>query len=46
MLGEKVKELTTTTNTDTQIQLDTPPGIYFILATTGNKSVNTKIVVE
>ncbi len=46
ILGEKVKQLTNTTNTDTQIQLNSPPGIYFISATTKEGSVNEKIVLE
>ena len=45
-LGEKIKQLTTTTNTDTPIQLDSPPGIYFISATTKQGSVNEKIILE
>ena len=45
-LGEKVKQLTTTTNTDTPIQLNTPPGIYFISALTKDGSMNQKIEIE
>ncbi len=46
ILGEKVKQLTTTTNTDIQIQLNTPPGVYFILATTKKETITSKIVIE
>ena len=46
ILGEKIKQLTATTNTDTQIQLNSPPGIYFISATTKQGSVNEKIMLE
>ena len=46
MLGEKVKQLTATTNTDTQIQLDSPAGIYFISAITKEGSVNEKIEIH
>ena len=46
MLGEKVKQLTATTNTDTQIQLNVPPGIYFISAVTKEGSVNEKIEIQ
>ena len=45
MLGEKIKEITATTNTDAQIQLDSPPGIYFILAVTAHGRQNGKVVV-
>ena len=46
LLGQKVKEPTTTSNTDTQIQLDAPPGIYFISATTKNETVTQKVILE
>jgi hypothetical protein len=46
MLGEKVKELTTMTNTDKEIQTDVTPGIYFISASTSMGTLNKKIVVE
>ena len=46
MLGEKVKEITAATNTDKLIQLDSPPGIYFISAVTKNEIVAGKVVVE
>ncbi len=43
MLGEKVKELALTTNTNTEVQLNTPPGIYFLSATAGGWQQNVKI---
>lgn len=46
MAGEKVKEFMTVTNTDKEIQLDTPPGIYFISAVTKSKTLTAKIVVQ
>ena len=45
MLGEKVKEVTTTTNTETQIQLDSPPGVYFISAVTMQGKQSGKVMV-
>ena len=44
--GEKVKEFTTTTNTDAQMTFNGPPGNYFISAQTGNQKLTEKIVVE
>ena len=46
MLGKKVKELTATTNTDTEVQLDVPAGIYFISAVINDATLSAKIVVE
>ena len=43
ILGEKIKQLTTTTNHDTQIQLDSAPGVYFISATTSHGTNNAKV---
>jgi hypothetical protein len=45
MFGETVKELTTTTNTETPIQLSAPPGIYFIssLTTLGRQSAKVML---
>ena len=45
MLGQQVKEFTTTTNTDIQIQLASPPGIYFISARTQQGAQSSKIVI-
>ena len=45
MLGEKVKEVTATTNTETPIKLDCPPGVYFISAVTSLGKQSGKIVV-
>ncbi len=45
MLGEKVKEFTAITNTNTEIQLNTPPGIYFISATAGKWQQNARVEV-
>ena len=45
-LGRKVHELQTTTNTNTQIQLNEPPGVYFISAITKNNSVTSKLIIE
>ena len=42
MLGEKIEEFTTVTNQQTQIQLFTPPGIYFITATTNSQTITSK----
>lgn len=46
ILGEKVKEFTTTTNQQTQVQLAAPPGMYFITATTATQTTTSKIVVQ
>ena len=46
LLGEKIKELAATPNTDIRIQLDAPPGIYFVSATTKNATLVKKIFVE
>ncbi len=45
IIGETVQALTTTTNTDTQTQLDAPPGIYIISALTTEGEQTSKIVV-
>ncbi len=46
MTGEKVYELTTTTNKKNEIKLDTPAGIYLISATIEHGKYVGKIVVE
>ncbi len=46
MLGEKVKELKTTTNNNTDIRLNTAPGIYFISAITATEKLSRKVIVQ
>jgi hypothetical protein len=46
MPGEKIKAFELTTNTPTPVQLNVPPGIYLLTATTGNGTYITRIVVE
>ncbi len=46
MLGEKVKEFVSYTNTDIQIQLNEPPGVYFISAVMKGGTVTSKILLE
>jgi hypothetical protein len=46
MLGEKVKEFISYTNTDTQIQLNEPPGVYFISAVMKDGTATSKILLE
>ncbi len=46
MMGEKVKELETTTNMNTSIQLDVPAGIYFVAAITKNNTATAKISIQ
>ena len=46
MVGEKVKDFMTITNTDKEVQLDVPPGIYCISAVTKDKTLTAKIVME
>ena len=47
MLGEKVKELKTTTNSNTEIQLNVAPGIYFVSAiTTTGQKFSRKVVLQ
>jgi hypothetical protein len=49
IFGKKVKELSTHTNRDTEIQLNAPPGIYFVNCTTpgpGSYRACEKIVVQ
>jgi hypothetical protein len=45
-LGRKVKEFTTTTNKETDVQLDVAPGVYFISGVANSGNVSGKIVVE
>ena len=44
--GEKVMELTTTSNKQINIKLDTPPGIYFLTAISAKGRYVMKITVE
>jgi hypothetical protein len=44
--GTTIKELTTITNKQTTLKLNTPPGIYFITATTAHDTWSDKIVVK
>ena len=45
ILGEKAKELTTPTNQDIQIELDNPPGIYFVSIYTSQGKQSEKLVI-
>jgi hypothetical protein len=45
-LGEKIQQFITTTNTGTQVQLNAPPGIYFVSATINNENITSRIIVE
>ena len=44
--GQKIKELITATNETTRINVDAPPGVYFLNATTANSVLNEKVVVR
>ena len=46
MAGKLIKTLMTTTNTDTEIKLDVPAGIYNISAVTKRKTLTAKIALE
>jgi len=46
ILGEKVREFSAKTNEQNKIELNVPPGIYLLLATTTQKEFNEKIVIE
>ena len=46
MMGQIVKELTTTTNTNAPVQIDAAPGVYFISAITAQGRQSAKVVVE
>ena len=43
MDGEKVKEMTVKTNTDTEIQLNVPEGLYILTVNTPNGRLYRKI---
>ncbi len=46
MLGRKMKEFYAVTNSNIDIQLNVPPGMYFITAVTGTETVSAKINVR
>jgi len=46
ILGGQVKEFTTATNTDTQVQMNAAPGIYFVNTHTSEGDMVQKVVVE
>ena len=46
MLGEKVNEFVSYTNTDIEIQLNEPRGVYFINAVVKEGSVTSKVLLE
>jgi len=46
MLGEKIKEYNVPTNQETTVQLDAPPGMYFLTAISGEGVESTKVVVR
>lgn len=46
MTGRTVKRLTTLTNTDTDVSLDVPPGLYFVMAYAGPERYVMKIEVQ
>jgi sugar lactone lactonase YvrE len=46
IVGEKVKEFTTTTNTETEVTIGQTPGIYFLSATTGQGRYVAKVLVN
>ena len=45
-IGQKLKEVATTTNTKTEIILDVPPGIYFVTTVTEKGRQSSKIIVR
>lgn len=46
MLGEKIKEINTTTNKETDVQLNVPAGVYFLSVIINGESLNTKILIN
>jgi sugar lactone lactonase YvrE len=46
LLGRKVREFNTITNTPIEINLDEPPGIYLLGATSAHNTWNGKILVD
>jgi hypothetical protein len=45
-IGQKIVELSIRTNEQSTVNLDVPPGIYFITATTTNSRYFEKVIVE
>ncbi len=46
ILGEKIKQMKTTTNKATVVQLNVPSGVYFISAATANEQYIDRVLVE
>jgi len=46
LLGQKIKEISAITNEETEIHLDSSPGIYFINTITPQGIIRTKILME
>jgi len=46
IIGQKIKEFTTTTNKQTEITLDSPPGIYFVTSVTNEGRQTAKLIIE
>jgi trimeric autotransporter adhesin len=44
--GRKIAELRAETNATVKIQLDEPPGLYFLRATAANSSWHSKIIID
>ena len=46
IIGQKIKEITTTTNKEIEIKLNAPPGMYFLNAITEQGRQSAKVVVQ
>ena len=46
MVGEKMQEFNVSTNIETPVDIHVPAGMYFITATTNDKKMVSKIIVE
>ena len=46
LLGEKVKEITAMTNEDTELQIDAPPGVYFVASTMNGCTYTERVMVQ
>ena len=46
ILGEKIKEITTTTNTETEIRLNVPAGLYMVSVSTAHGNYVSKVTVK
>ena len=46
LLGRKLKEFQVSTNCETAVELDEPPGVYFIGAVTSNGKLTEKIIIK